>query len=107
MRHFIIITVFVAMSSAIPVSANSRIKIDTVPSEYTPIDSPTNRESVSLSSYHFEVEPETRRARVVVEYTYPDQMIYGPDDDAGGPASTIVQLPGLRYDVGTHTVVYD
>ena len=107
MRHFIIITVFVAMSSAIPVSANSRIKIDTVPSEYAPINSPTNREPVSLSSYHFEVEPETGRARVVVEYTYPDQMTFGPDDDSGGPAPTIVQLPGLRYDAGAHAVVYD
>jgi hypothetical protein len=107
MRHFFIITVFVAMSSAIPVSANSRIKIGTVPSEYAPINSPTNREPVSLSSYHFEVEPETGRARVVVEYTYPDQMTFGPDDDSGGPASTIVQLPGLRYDTVAHAVVYD
>jgi hypothetical protein len=107
MKHFFIITVFLAMSSAVPVSANSRIKIDTVPSEYAPINSPTNREPVSLSSYHFEVEPETGRARLVVEYTYPDQMIYGPNDDAGGPASTIVQLPGLRYDAGARAVVYD
>jgi hypothetical protein len=107
MRRFFMITAFVAMSSAVPVSANSRIKIDTVPSEYAPINSPTNREPVSLSSYHFEVEPETGRARVVVEYTYPDQMTYGPDDDAGGPPSTMVQLPGLRYDAGAHAVVYD
>jgi hypothetical protein len=107
MKHFFIITVFAAMLSAVPVSANSRIKIDTVPSEYAPINSPTNREPVSLSSYHFEVEPETGRARVVVEYTYPDQMTFGPDDDAGGPASTIVQLPGLRYDAGAHAIVYD
>jgi hypothetical protein len=78
MKHFFVITVLVAVSSAVPVSANSRIKIDTVPSEYAPINSPTNREPVSLSSYRFEVEPETGRARVVVEYTYPDQMTYGP-----------------------------
>jgi hypothetical protein len=107
MRHLFLITAFVALSSAVPVSANSRIKIDTVPSEYAPIDSPTNREPVSLSSYHFEVEPETGRARVVVEYTYPDQMTYGPDDDASGPRRTIVQLPGLRYDAGAPAVVYD
>jgi hypothetical protein len=107
MRHFFIINVFIVMSSALPVSANSRIKIDTVPSEYAPINSPTNREPVSLSSYHFEVEPETGRARVVVEYTYPDQMTFGPDDDSGGPTSTIVQLPGLRYDASAHAVVYD
>jgi hypothetical protein len=107
MKHLFLITAFVTMWSAVPVSANSRIKIDTVPSVYAPINSPTNREPVSLSSFHFEVEPETGRARVVVEYTYPDQMTYGPDDDAGGPASTVVQLPGLRYDSGVHAVVYD
>jgi hypothetical protein len=107
MKHFVMTAVFVATFSAVPASANSRIKIDTVPSEYAPINSPTDREPVSLSSYHFEVEPETGRARVVVEYTYPDQMTYGPDDDAGGPASTIVQLQGLRYDAGAHAVIYD
>jgi hypothetical protein len=100
-------TALVALALAIPVSANSRIKIDTVPSEYAPIDSPTSREAVSMSSYHFEVDEETGRARVVVDYTYPDQLIYGPNDDAGGPPSTIVQLPGLTYDATAHAVVYD
>ena len=107
MNHLFIITVFAAMLSAVPVYAKSRIKIDTVPSEYAPINSPTNREPVSLSSYHFEVEPETGRARVVVEYTYPDQMTFGPDDASSGPASTIVQLPDLKYDAGAHAVVFD
>lgn len=107
MRHLLMTAVFAATLSAVPVYANSRIKIDTVPSEYAPINSPTNRGPVSLSSYHFEVEPQTGRARVVVEYTYPDQMTYGPDDDARGPASTIVQLPGLRYEAGAQAVIYD
>jgi hypothetical protein len=107
MKHHLFITAFLALASVTPVSANSQIKIDTVPSEYAPINSPTNREPVSMSSYHFEVSPETGRARVVVEYTYPDQMTYGPDDDAGGPPSTVVQLPGLRYDSGAHAVVFD
>ena len=101
------VAAFVALAAAIPVSANSRVKIDTVPSEYAPIESPTNREPVSLSSFHFEVNQETGRARVVAIYTYPDQMTYGPDDDAGGPRSTIVQLPGLTYDAAAHAVVYD
>jgi hypothetical protein len=100
-------TTLVALTLAIPLSANSRIKIDTVPSEYAPTNSPTDREPVSMSSDHFEVNEETRRARVVIEYTYPDQMIYGPNDDAGGPPSTIVQLPGLTYDATAHAVVYD
>jgi len=96
-----------ALALAVPVFASSRIKIDTVPSDYTPIDSPANREPVSMSSYHFEVNEETGRARLVVEYTYPDQMIYGENDDAGGPRSTVVQLPGLTYDATAHAVVYE
>jgi len=107
MKHYFFITALLASVFVTPVSGNSQIKIDTIPSEYAPINCPTNWEPVSLSSYHFEVEPETGRARVVVEYTYPDQMTFGPDDDAGGPPSTIVQLSGLRYDAGAHAVVFD
>jgi hypothetical protein len=101
------VATFFALALAVPAYANSRVKIDTVPSQYAPIESPTNREPVSLSSFHFEVNQETGRARVVAIYTYPDQMTYGPDDDAGGPRSTIVQLPGLTYDAAAHAVVYD
>jgi hypothetical protein len=97
----------VALALAIPVAGRSRIRIDTVPSEYTPENSPTNTEPVSMSSYHFEVNEETRRARLVVEYTYPDQLIYGQNDDTRGPQSTVVQLPGLTYDAAAHAVVYD
>jgi hypothetical protein len=107
MNHSLFVAALVALAFAIPVSANSKIQIDTVPSEYIPINSPTNRETVSLSSFHFEVNQETGRARVVVEYTYPDQMTYGPADDAGGPRPTIAQLPGLTYDAAAHAVVYD
>jgi len=101
------IAALLALALAIPASANSKVKIDTVPSEYAPISSPTVREPVSLSSFHFEVNQETGRARVVAIYTYPDQMTYGPDDNAGGPPRTIVQIPGLIYDAAAHAVVYD
>jgi hypothetical protein len=87
-------------------SANARIKIDSVPPDYTPINSPTLREPVSLSDFHFELNPERTRARVVVDYTYPDEMIYLPNDDAKGPQPTVVQLPGLTYDSANHEVVY-
>ena len=107
MKQFVFVAALAALAFAIPVSANSRIQIDTVPPEYVPINSPTIRETVSLSSFHFEVNQETGRARVVVEYTYPDQMTYGSDDDAGGPRPTIAQLPGLTYDAAAHAVVYD
>jgi hypothetical protein len=101
------LTALAALALAVPVFASSRIKIDTVPSDYTPVNSPTNREPVSMSSYHFEVNEETGRARLVVEYTYPDQLIYGRNDDALGPPSSIAQLPGLTYDAAAHAVVYE
>ena len=111
MKHFSIFGILFLMISAlalgIPTSANTRVKIDTVPSEYTPSDYPTNHEPVSLSSFHFEVNQETGRARIVAEYTYPDQMTFGPDDDVNGPQPTIAQIPGLSYDAADHEVVYD
>lgn len=107
MRRFLFISAIAAIALAVPVFGNSRIRIDTVPSEYAPPNSPTNSEPVSMSGYHFEVNEETGRARVVVLYTYPDQMTYGPDDDAGGPRPTVVQLPGLAYDKAAHSVVFD
>lgn len=87
-------------------SAHTRIKIDTVPNEYTPTNAPV-REPVSMSSFHFEVNQETVRARVVVEYTYPDELVYEQDDDGGGPRPTIAQIPGLKYDLLAHTIVYE
>jgi hypothetical protein len=107
MKHTFLAFALIALAAAVPVSANARIRIDTVPSEYAPLDSPTSREPVSMSDFRFEVNQETGRARVVVNYTYPDQMTYGPDDDAGGPRPTIVQLPGLVYDAAAHAVLYD
>jgi hypothetical protein len=109
MKHFFFTSAVaaLALASAVPVSANLRIRIDTVPAEYAPINSPTTREPVSMSSFHFEVNQETGRARVVVIYTYPDQMTYGPDDDAGGPRPTIAQLPGLVYDTTAHAVLFE
>lgn len=53
----------------------TRIKIDTVPNEYAPVNA-TVREPVSTRDFHFEVNEETVRARVVVDYTYPDELVY-------------------------------
>jgi len=107
MKHAFCLAALAALTVAIRASANTRVKIDTVPAEYAPISSPTNRETVSFSSFHFEVNRETGRARVVAFYTYPDQMTYGQDDAAGGPSPTVAQIPGLAYDATSHTVVYD
>ena len=60
-----------------------------------------------MEDFRFEVNQETARARVVVNYTYADQNIYGRDDDNGGPEPTIVQIPGLKYLPQAHAVVYE
>jgi hypothetical protein len=59
-----------------------------------------------MQSYSFEVEKETGRARVVVEYTYPDQSAFGMDGGIG-PEPTMAQIPGLSYDAAARAVVYD
>lgn len=82
-----------------------RIRIDTVPDHYSPTDATIN-EPVSMQGFHFEVNPETRRARVVVDYTYPDELMYERNDDNRGPRPTIAQIPGLKYDVVDQEVVY-
>ena len=84
----------------------TRIKIATVPDEYMPTNV-TMREPVSLQEFHFEVNTETKRARVFVGYTYPDEVINDRDDDNGGPAPTVKQIPGLNYDAAAHEVVYE
>ena len=87
-------------------AAQTRIKIATVPDEYTPTSTPT-RQPVSMEDFRFEVNQETARARVVVNYTYADQNIYRPNDDNGGPEPTIAQIPGLKYLPQSHAVVYE
>jgi len=90
---------------AVAGSASTRIKIDTVSNEYWPTNV-TMREPVYLKNFHFEVNPETVRARIVVEYTYPDELVNEREDDGGGPPPTIVQLPGLKYEPQTHAITF-
>lgn len=97
---------FFAMAFAIPSWADTKIKIDTVPATYTP--SNYNRsERVRISSYHFEVNKQLSRTRLVVIYTYRDQISYGSEDVQHGPRPTIVEVPGLTYDAKAHAIVYD
>ena len=63
-------------------------------------------EPVSMDSFSFEVNKETGHARVVVEYTYQDQSVFGSEGGAG-PEPTFAQLPGLSYDLSVHAIIYD
>jgi len=77
---------------------------DTAASKHAQSNRPTNREPTPTPSRH---HGWLRRGGADAQYTYPDQMTHGPDDDAGGPRSTVVQLPELRYDSAAHAVVFD
>src|SRR5262249_51783341 len=74
--------------------------------EYRPTAGAAMPEQVSVQGYRFEVEKETQRARVVVDYTYPDQAAFGLEGGSG-PEPSEVQLPGLKYDEGSRAVVLD
>ncbi len=89
-----------------PPAPKAKVKIDSVPDEYMPTTM-TALQPVSMQDFHFEVEPETLRARIVVDYTYPNENMLGPDDSKGGPPETKAELPGLTYDTTNHAIVYE
>jgi hypothetical protein len=91
---------------AIPSWADSPIRIGSVPPEYTPTAGSEMPEPVSMEGFTFQIEPETDRARIEVDYTYPDRANFEFERGAG-PQPTFTQLPGLKYDVAARTVVYD
>jgi hypothetical protein len=90
----------------IPSWADPGVKIASVPAEYTPVADAQLRDPVSVQSFSFQVEPETGRARIVVDYMYPDRstQIIG---QGPGPRPTVAQIPGLKYDADERTVVYE
>jgi hypothetical protein len=83
----------------------TKIRIDAVPSEYTPTAGPEYPEPVSMADYSFEVDTATNRVRIVVRYTYPDQQIFASDGGVG-PRPTKARVPGLKYDPESKTVIY-
>jgi hypothetical protein len=88
-----------------PFQRGTKIRIDAVPSEYTPTAGPEYPEPVSMADYTFQVNTETKRVRIVVRYTYLDQQIFASDGGVG-PRPTKAQIPGLKYDSESKTVIY-
>jgi hypothetical protein len=103
---FIPLVLVMITAVAIPAWAGTQLRIASVPPTYTPTAGSQVPEPVSMRGYFFEVEKETGRARVVIEYTYPNWPAFGLDGGPG-PAPTIAQIPGLRYHVPSNKVVYD
>ena len=104
--RFVPLAVAMIAGMAAPSWAESQVKIASVAPEYRPTAGPEMPEPVSMQSYSFEVQPQTGRARVVIDYTYPDQAAFGMDGGAG-PEPTMAQLPGLKYDAAAKAVVYE
>lgn len=99
------LALYLGLTLPTPSYGNTSIRIDSVSPEYTPTAGPGLPEPVSIASYSFEVQKETGRARVVVEYSYPDQPIFGLEGGVG-PPPTLAQVPGLIYDLAANAVVY-
>src|SRR5262249_12267781 len=108
MKYLLIgsLTLAGALVALLPVQAETRIKLGSVAPEYRPTAGPEMPEPVSMQSYSFEVNKETKRARVVVEYTYPDEIAFGADGGLG-PEPSLVQVPGLSYDAEASEVVFN
>src|ERR1051326_8111849 len=104
MAHVIPAVLILASGFAGPLQ-RTKIRMDAVPSEYTPTAGPEYPEPVSMADYWFEVNGETNRVRLIVQYTYPDQQIFASDGGVG-PRPTRAQVPGLTYDPESKTVVY-
>src|ERR1700677_1408761 len=64
-------------------------------------------EKYAIQDFSFEVNPETGRAGIRLEYKYPPALVGLDDTGNQGPAPRIAPLPGLTYDAAAHTVVYD
>jgi hypothetical protein len=90
---------------AVPARSGSRFRIASVPTEYTPTAGPGLPEPVSMQGYYFEVDEQSGRARIVVNYTYPDQPVFGLEGGSG-PEPSMIQIPGLRYAAEEKAVVY-
>jgi hypothetical protein len=86
----------IVLALVTPSRAETEIKIGSVAPLYTPIAGSEVPEPVSMQRYAFRVERRTGLAKVLVDYTYPNQPNFGMEGGPG-PQPTRVQLPGLKY----------
>jgi hypothetical protein len=92
-RNLMWIVLWLSTPTLVTAGTPVRIKIDTVPDRYMPTNV-TIAEPVSMQGFHFEVNEETVRARIVVDCTYPDELVYQRDHDQGGPRPTVAHSRG-------------
>ena len=99
-------TFILALWLSCPIPASTRIAIGSIPLLYTPTEGPEIAERLSMGDYHFEVIKEKTRARVVVDYAYPDEMLLPRTGDPHLPSSS-AQIPGLRYDRSAQKIIFE
>jgi len=99
------ITCTLAFLAPLTVEPNAGIPIAAVPAAFAASRGSGLPETVSLSGFYFEVNKETGRARIVIDYVYGGQQAV-ESEDRHRPDPSYVQPPGLTYDPATRTIVY-
>jgi len=99
-------SIFFLVSMSVHASDVVKIKIGSVPLDFAPWSGSLLTEPLSVQSFRFEVNSQTERARVVVEYAYDRQQTY-VDQDGLYPAPSAILIPGLLYDSASKAVVYN
>ena len=94
-----------ALLAPLAFAATARIPITTVPAAFVPNPGAGLPEPVSLAEFHFEVNKDTGRARIVIDYAYRGQQSI-ESEDQHKPAPSYTQLANLIYDPAAQTVVY-
>jgi len=87
------------LALAIPSLARSRIKLASVPSEYTPTAGNGVSEPVLMANFSFEVNQETSRARIVVDYM--KAVVY----EASGKKTVCANLHSGRFLFWQRTII--
>ena len=97
---------FLTTALAGPLLADTKVRIASAAPELLATGGPQRSEPSNMHTFTFEIDQETGRARLVVDYVYPGAPLFG-SDEAAGPAPILAQIPGLRYDASSRSVVYE
>ncbi|MEP7352833.1 MAG: hypothetical protein ABI824_06345 [Acidobacteriota bacterium] len=104
--HQLIGALFLTTALAIPSLGGTKLQLASVAPELLTTGGPQRAEPSTRHIFEFEIDKETGRARVVIDYVYPGAPLFGSDESAGA-APILAQIPGLRYDASSKSVVYE
>jgi hypothetical protein len=101
-----LVSIFLLVSVSIQASDVVKLKIGSIPLDFAPWNGSLLTEPLSVQSFRFEVNNQSRRARVVVEYAYDRQQTY-VDQEGRYPDPSAILIPGLIFDPLNNAVVYN